>query len=114
MTAPQPNKKSSDFSAADYPALRALLRGYFHQDMKDEYSSTEEALREFCADASPDERAAVARDWARFVDQTKTNSLEEINRLLTGPLGSSQLLTNEELQSVTKILNQASPKRAPH
>ncbi len=114
MTAPQPHKKSSDFSATDYPALRAFLRGYFHQDMKDEYGSVEEAARKFCADASPDERAAVARDWARLVDQTKSNSVDEINQILTGPLGSSQLLTGEEIKSITTILNQASPRRAPH
>ncbi len=114
MTASPPSKKPSAFSAADYPALRTFLRGYFHQDMKDEYGSAEEAAREFCADAAPDERVAVAREWSRFVDQTKSNSLEETNRILTGPLGSSQLLTIEEMQSITRILNQALPKRAPH
>jgi hypothetical protein len=113
MTAPQPPKKP-DFSTADYSALRSFLRGYFHQDMKDEYGSAEESAREFCADAAPDERAAVAREWGRLVDQTKSNSLDEINRILTGPLGSSQLLTSEEMQSITKILKQALPKRAPH
>jgi hypothetical protein len=113
MNAPQPPKKP-DFSPADYPALRAFLRGYFHQDMKDEYDSAEEAAREFCAEADPDERAAVAREWARLVDQTKSYSLDEINRILTGPLGSSQLLTSEEVQSITKILEQTLRKRAPH
>ncbi len=114
MTASQPPKKSSDIFPADYPALRSFLRGYFHQDMKDEYGSAEEAVREFCADAAPDERAAVAREWSRFMEQTKDKSLEEINRILTGPLGSSQLLTSEEMQSITKILKQTPPKRAPH
>jgi len=104
MNAPQPPKKSSDFSPADYPALRSFLRGYFHQDMKDEYGSAQEAMREFCADAALDERAAVARDWSRFIDQTKGKSLEEINRLLTGPLGSSQLLTSEEMRKITTAL----------
>jgi hypothetical protein len=113
MNAPQPPKKTA-VSASDYPALRSFLRGYFHQDMKDEYGSAEEAVREFCADAAPDERAAVTRDWSRFVDRTKIKSLEETNRILTGPLGSSQLLTSEEMQSITKILNQVLPKRAPH
>lgn len=114
MTASQPPKKSSDISPANYPALRSFLRGYFHQDMKDEYGSAEEAVREFCADAAPDERSAVAREWSRFIDQTKETSLEEINRILTGPLGSSQLLTSEGLRSITKILKEGLPKRAPH
>ena len=114
MTTPPRPKKSPASSAADYPALQSFLRGYFHQDMKDEYDSAEEAVREFCAQASTEERATVAREWAQFVGQTKGESLQEINRILTGPLGSSQLLTSEEMQSVTKILNQAPPRRAPH
>jgi hypothetical protein len=113
MNAPPPPKKSSDFSAADYPALRSFLRGYFHQDMKDEYGSAEEAVCEFCADASPEERAAVAEEWSRFIDQTKGKSLAEINRILTGPLGSSQLLTSEEMQAITTALARALRKRGP-
>ena len=114
MTASQPPKKSSAISAADYPALRSFLRGYFHQDMKDEYGSAQEAVREFCADAAPEECAAVAHDWSRFIDQTKGQSLEEISRILTGSLGSSQLLSSEEMQSITELLKQAPPKSAPH
>jgi hypothetical protein len=113
MNAPQPPKKSSDFSAADYPALRSFLRGYFHQDMKDEYGSAEEAVREFCADAAPDERAAVAREWTRFVDQTQGRPLEEINRILTGPLGGSHLLTSEEMQEITAVLASVLRRRGP-
>lgn len=104
MTAPQFPKNSGSLSSADYPALRSFLRGYFHQDMKDEYGSAEEAVREFCAGASSDECTALAEEWSRFLDHTKGKSLAEINRLLTGPLGSSQLLTSRELQSVTNIL----------
>ena len=50
----------------DLPNLRSFFRGYFHQDMKDEYGSPEEAVREFCADASPQERAAVAANGLNF------------------------------------------------
>jgi hypothetical protein len=103
MNAPQPPKKSSGFPAA-FPALRSFLRGYFHQDMKEEYGSAEDAVREFCADAAPDERAAVAREWSQFVDQTKGKSLAEINRILTGPLGSSHLVTGAEMQKITIAL----------
>ena len=87
MNEPNPPKNPAAISAADYPALRTFLRGYFHQDMKEEYGSPEEAVREFCDDASTEERAAVAKDWSRFIEQTKGRPLEEINRILTGPLG---------------------------
>jgi len=91
-------------SAADFPALRSFLRGYFHQDMKDEYGSPEEAVREFCEDANTEERAAVATEWTRFIDQTKALPLERINRILTGPLASSYTMTDEDLNRISAIL----------
>jgi len=95
------------FSAADFPALRAFLRGYFHQDMKDEYDSAEDAVREFCEDASPDERAAVAENWSRFIEQTKGQPLEAINRILTGPLGSSRILSEDEVSRISAVLSRS-------
>jgi len=107
MSAPRQPKgqpkgpQAAAISAADFPALRSFLRGYFHQDMKDEYGSAEEAVREFCADASAEERSQVAKEWARFVDETKDKPLEEINRILTGPLGSSCAMTGEGLKRIS-------------
>jgi len=95
---------ATEISAADFPALRSFLRGYFHQDMKDEYGSPAEAAREFCSDASDAERTAVAGEWSRFMDQTKGQPLEAINRILTGPLGSSYSMTDEVLKSLSAIL----------
>ena len=94
-----------EISAADFPALHSFLRGYFHQDMKDEYGSPEEAVREFCANASTDERAAMAKDWSRFLDHTKGQPLEEVNRILTGLLGSSYALTSEDMPSISAALS---------
>lgn len=107
MNEPNPPKSQAAIAAADYPALHSFLRGYFHQDMKDEYGSPEEAVREFCADASTEERAAVEREWSRFIEQTKGKSLDEINRILTGPLGSSYVLTDEELKNIYAMLKKA-------
>ena len=106
MSAENPPKKptTAPISAADFPALRSFLRGYFHQDMKDEYGSPEEAVREFCSDASGEERAAVAEQWSHFVDRTKGLALEQINRILTGPLGSSYAMTDEDLKRISAIL----------
>jgi len=89
--------------AADFPDLRSFLRGYFHQDMKDEYGSPAEAAREFCSDASGEERAAVAEQWTRFMTQTAGQPTENINRILTGTLGSSHALTEEELQQLSAV-----------
>jgi hypothetical protein len=95
---------ATPLAAADFPALRSFLRGYFHQDMRDEYGSAEEAVREFCCDASGDERATVAEEWSRFIDKTKGQPMEEINRILTGPLGSSHTITDEDLKRISSIL----------
>lgn len=96
---PSPNKPS----AADYPALRSFLRGYFHQDMKDEYGSAEEAAREFWQDADAEERSAVAREWTRFQAGMKDSPLEEFNRVLTRELGSAYSLTTDSIQNISSI-----------
>jgi hypothetical protein len=108
------DRPPATITAADFPALRSFLRGYFHQDMKDEYGSLEEAVREFCADASTEEHAAVAKDWSRFIERTKSKSLEEINRILTGPLGSSCILSGEDLDRISAALSRTSRKPGPH
>lgn len=109
MTADHAKKPA--IAATDFPALRSFLRGYFHQDMNDEYGSAEEAVREFCEDASTEERAAVAREWLRFIDHTKSQPLAEMNRILTRALGSSYALRDGEVQQVTKIFTQQMGKR---
>ena len=101
---PATKQAAASLSAADFPALRSFLRGYLHQDMKDEYGSPAEAAREFCSDAGAEERAAVAAEWSRFLDQTKGQPLDAINRILTGPLGSSYSVTDEDLKSFSAIL----------
>lgn len=107
-TAPGANEATKPFSAADYPALKSFLRGYFHQDMKDEYGSPEEAVREFCEDADENERAEVAEQWARFVDRMQGRPIDEINRLLTRELGSSYAITPETMAQMSRMLRQYS------
>lgn len=107
---PTTNPAPPSFSAADFPALRSFLRGYFHQDMTDEYGSPEEAVREFCEDASAEERAAIAENWSRFLAQTDGQPIETINRILTGTLGSSYALTHEHLRQISAALLQTTKK----
>lgn len=91
-------------SAGQFPALRNFLRGYFHQDMKDEYGSAANATRAFCKDASAADVAALSAEWSRFVQQTKEMSLDQINQILTGPLGSSYALQAADLKAISTIL----------
>ena len=103
--APPPPANQAPFPISDFSDLRSFLRGYLHQDMRDEYNSPEEAAREFCADASGDERAAVAQQWTRFLAHTSGQSLEAINRLLTSPLGSSQILSEDDMARLSAVFS---------
>jgi hypothetical protein len=94
----------SEISAERFPALRAFLRGYFHQDMAEEYGSPEEATRQFCEDADSGERKTVAEEWNRFIERTRGQPLATINQLLIKKLGSARMLaTDEELQKISEV-----------
>jgi CdiI immunity protein len=116
MSPTRPPKKSdatkppAAISAAEFPALRTFLRGYLHQDMKDEYGSVAEAARRFSADASLQERAAVAAEWSNFLNQTGGQPLHAINAILTGPLGSSYSLTAQDVRNLSAIFSQSEGK----
>ncbi len=95
-------RKAPEISAADFPALRDFLRGYFHEDLADEYGSPEAAARRFCQDASPEQRKAVAAEWARFHNLMHGQTLVSVNQALTG-LGSRILLGQEDLKKLVVV-----------
>ena len=105
----QPIPKA-EVTAENFPALRAFLRGYFHEDMVDEYGSTEEAVRQFCEDADSDERSAVSGEWARFISISKDQPLAAINQLLKKLGSSSRFSTPEELNRVSEVFRSFGPK----
>jgi hypothetical protein len=105
----QPIPKA-DVTAENFPALRAFLRGYFHEDMADEYGSTDEAARQFCEDADSDERGAVAGEWSRFLAVSKDQPLPAINQLLKKLGSSSRFKSPEELDRVSEIFRSFGPK----
>src|ERR1700739_1970845 len=98
--------KMDSISAAAFPALRSFLRGYFHEDVADEYGSLEEAVRQFCEDAESSERKPVAEEWARFLEATRGWSLEAINKALTEQLGSANRLAPEDLDMVSRTFRE--------
>src|SRR5271154_2386180 len=98
-------KAGSEISVKQFPALRAFMRSYLHQDFGEEYGSVEEAVRTFCEDANRDEVAAVAKEWRGFLEATKGRSLTEINNLLSSKLGSAWNATKEdELSQISAAL----------
>lgn len=83
----------------DLIALRAFLRGYFHQDLEDEYGSPEEAVRQFHRDTQPAEFSAVAAQWQQVVE---SSNVKEINQALER-LGSSWIFPDgAALERVTR------------
>ena len=103
MTSKDAHRSShTEISAEGFPALRSFLRGYFHEDMADEYGTLEEAVRQFQEDADPTEWKTTAGDWNRFVAATKGQSPSAINQALTKKLGSACTVTAEDFDKISR------------
>ena len=95
--------KTAEISAAEFPALRDFLRGYFHEDLLDEYGSAEAAVRQFCKDADAAQRKAVSEEWARLMDRVPYPAMNAAIR----KLGSSyEFASNDEIKKVAAIFRE--------
>jgi len=91
-------------SAGTFPALRRFLRGYLHEDWPEDHDSPAEAARQFCEDASAEERQDVAREWEAFRQRTKNLSLPAISALLSTQLGSAwQPKTPDQIEAISLV-----------
>ncbi len=90
-----------EITAANFPALHTFLRGYFHEDVADEYGTPPEAADQFCEDADSDERIPVAKEWQQVVELTGGQPAA-LNPALK-KLGSAIRLTEEEVPQVSAI-----------
>ncbi|MGA9529415.1 MAG: contact-dependent growth inhibition system immunity protein [Terriglobales bacterium] len=104
----------SDVTAESFPALHTFLRGYFHEDIRDEYGTAPEAADQFCEDADSDERIPVAKEWQKIIEITEGQTAA-INAALK-KLGSAILLTDDQIPAISAIfarcLGVKAPKRA--
>ncbi len=97
-----PSQKKATVSPDQFPALREFLRGYFHQDLDDEYGSPKAAARQFWRDADQKQRTAVAEEWSKLLKGTEQLSLDQTNQLLQ-KLGSSWTFdTRDEIHDIAK------------
>jgi len=90
-----------EITAANFPALHTFLRGYFHEDVADEYGTPPEAADQFCDDADSDERIPVAREWQQVVELTGSQA-PALNTALK-KLGSAIQLSESEIPQVSAI-----------
>jgi hypothetical protein len=96
-----------------FPALRAFMRSYLHQDFGEEYGSVEEAVKTFCDDASKAEVLGVATEWRAFVTATRGRPLGEINNLLASKLGSAWNAANiDELNEMTQAFDDCAAEQS--
>jgi hypothetical protein len=95
--------KTPEISAAEFPALRDFLRGYFHEDLLDEYGSAEAAVRQFCKDADAQQRKAVADEWTRLRERVPRGAMNAAIR----KLGSSyDFESDREIKKVAVIFRE--------
>lgn len=93
-------KKNND----ELPALRRFLRGYLHEDWRQEYESVEEAAHDFWEDADPDERSRVRTEWLNFAESVKGQPIDKISRHLQ-ELGSAWRPSSaSDLDAITRAL----------
>lgn len=97
------NHPKPEITAANFPALRSFLHGYFHEDVADEYGTPVDAAEQFCEDADTDERTTVAQEWSHLMELLHGHPLPEINQALTTKLGGAVRLSEEQLQQVSQI-----------
>ena len=102
MSHKHPNHaKTPEISVAEFPALRDFLRGYFHEDLLDEYGSVEAAVRQFCKDADAAQRKAVADEWTRLMERVPWAAMNTAIH----KLGSSyDFQSDDEIKKVVAIL----------
>ena len=90
-----------DMTAENFPALHTFLRGYFHEDVADEYGTPAEAADQFCDDAETGERVPVAREWQKVIELTG-GQVSALNAALK-KLGSAIQLKDDEIPEVSAI-----------
>jgi len=95
-----PNSKV-EMTADNFPALHSFLRGYFHEDVADEYGTPPEAADQFCEDAESDERIPVAQEWQRVMELTEGQP-PALNAALK-KLGSAIQLKEHQIPEVSAI-----------
>jgi hypothetical protein len=90
-----------EMTAENFPALHTFLRGYFHEDVADEYGTPPEAADQFCEDAESDERIPVAQQWLSVVELTHGDPAA-LNAALK-KLGSAIRLKEDDIPAVSAI-----------
>ena len=108
---PHKQNPKVELTAENFPDLHTFLRGYFHEDVADEYGTAPEAADQFCDDAESDERIPVAQQWQKVVELTAGHPAA-LNAALK-KLGSAIQLKEDEIPAVSAIFARCLAVRLP-
>jgi len=100
-------KKSNHFDPEDYPALMEFLPAYLHEDFGVEYGSPARAFAAMVSDATGDQIRNVKEEWAALRQAFAGRSLPEIQSGLARLGAAWHPQSEQELQAVDEILQQA-------
>ena len=100
---PRSADRPSEFRPEDFPHLRDLLRGYFHEDWNQEYGSPREAVEQFCQDSGSAAAAKLADEWQHF-QRVSGGKLDRATERL-GKLGGAWNPTSQDdFDEIGKVL----------
>jgi contact-dependent growth inhibition (CDI) system CdiI-like immunity protein len=102
MNIPPPDH-SPRFESGEFPVLRDLLRGYFHQDWNDDYGSAHEAVEQFCRDAGKVSAAKLAAEWEQL-NRISAGHLDTTVDLLGRLGGAWNPTSQDELKQISQTL----------
>jgi len=89
--------------ADEYPAIKAFVRGYLHQDAVAEYGSAQGAAEDFCHDADRNQLDRLRSEWDSF--RSRHSCLDDVNKGLQ-QLGSAwQFQSAEEFRQMIEIFH---------
>ena len=88
-----------------FPALRAFVRGYLHQDFAAVHGSVRAAAAAFLADASADERDQLVRELESLADIVSGHKARALRRFIGDELGSGWRPTSkEEIKELIEVI----------
>jgi len=79
-----------------FPALRAFLRGYLHQDFTTVHGSVRAAADAFRADASADERDQLVRELESLAGILTARKARALGDFISGEMGSGWMPKSRE------------------
>ena len=100
-------KKSSHFDPESYPALMEFLPAYLHEDFSVEYGSAARAFAALISDANGDQILNVKEEWQGLRQAFSGRPLPDMQSGLAQLGAAWQPQSEQELQAVDEILQQA-------